>query len=249
MKEYILQLPTFEGPLDLLLHFVRTRDVDIRNLPIAPICHEYLEFLQACEEIDLAPSSEWLAMAARLIYIKSCTLLPSRGLDEAPGSECYWPDVEDPKTALIRELLERERLMAIRQVLPVMRLKEERSLASFRRQAGNEFEVDEKVTYELGELGIYDLLDLWRGVLIRREKKRPMEMEIRHLKLSEVIKELLSRFLPKGASRFFRALLPQKFVLHQAVMTFLAILELARTGRVKLYQSDPTDLLTVERIR
>ena len=60
-------MPSFEGPLDLLLHFVRTRELDIRRLPIAPICHDYLEFLRACEEIDLTLSSEWLAMAARLI--------------------------------------------------------------------------------------------------------------------------------------------------------------------------------------
>ena len=248
MREYILQIPSFEGPLDLLLHFVRTRDVDIRRLPIAPICHDYLEFLRACEEIDLSLSSEWLTMAARLVYIKSCTLLPSRGLDEAPGTESYWADVEDPKAELIRELLDRERLVAIRRVLPVLQARESHELATYYRTC-SDTEEGEKQTFDLGELSIYDLLDLYRHTLLRREKNKPMEVEVRQLRLSEVIRELLTRWLPRGVTRMFRALLPAKFSLHQAVMTFLAILELNRTGRIKLDQTDPYGHLSVERIR
>ncbi len=247
MREYILQLPSFEGPLDLLLHFVRTRELDIRNLPIAPICHDYLEFLRACGEIDLTLSSEWLAMAARLIYIKSCTLLPGRALDEAPGNESLW-DVEDPKAQLIRELMDRERLLAIRKVMPNLRNRESRSLSSFTRSERNgEDEIG--TTYDLGEIGIFDLLDLYRRVLIRRERHRPMEIEVRQLRLSEVIREILSRWLPRGARKFFRALLPEEFSLHQAVMTFLAILELAKMGRVRLNQSGPYESLSIERVR
>ena len=248
MKEYILQLPSFEGPLDLLLHFVRTRELDIRRLPIAPICHDYLEFLRACEEIDLTLSSEWLAMAARLIYIKSCTLLPGRMLDEAPGNESLWDDVEDPRQQLIRELMDRERLLAIRKVMPGLRLMEDASLGSFNRIRQDEDENGER-TYDLGEVGIYDLLDLYRRVLISHERRAPMEIEVKQMRLSEVIRELLGRWLPRGAVKFFRMLLPRDFNMHQAVMTFLAVLELAKVGRVKLSQSDPYDDLSVERLR
>ena len=248
MKDYVLQLPSFEGPLDLLLHFVRTREFDIRNLPIAPICQDYLEFLRSCEEIDLTLSSEWLAMAARLIYIKSCTLLPSRGLDEAPGSEAYWPDVEDPKQALIRELLDRERLMAIRNSIPGMRSREMDGMTSYSRDIDEGYE-EREITYDLGELGIYDLLDLYRKVLIRRDQKGPMEIETKHLRIGDVIREILSRWLPKGVKKFFASLLPENYTRHQVVMTFLAILELARGDRVILVQNDPQDLLSVERIR
>ena len=248
MREYILQLPTFEGPLDLLLHFVHTRDVDIRSLPIAPICHDYLEFLRACDEIDLTLSSEWLAMAARLIYIKSCTLLPSRGLDEAPGTESYWSDVEDPKAELIRELLERERLMAIRKALPGLQARESQELSTYTRRPPDE-DSEPAASYELGELGIFDLLDIYRRVLIRRAKDRPMEVEVRHLRLSEVIRDLLTKWLPRGVTRLFRTLLPGNFTMHQAVMTFLAVLELARMGRVKLDQTDPFAQLSVHRMR
>ncbi len=249
MREFILQLPSFEGPLDLLLHFVRTRDVDIRSLPIAPICREYLEYLRACEEIDLGLSSEWLAMAARLIYIKSCTLLPSRGLDEAPGSEAYWPDVEDPRAELIRELMDRERLMAIRKVVPAFQRRESAAIATFTRRAGLAIDQDGERTYDLGELGIFDLLDLYRKTLLRRRHDRPLEVDVRQLSVGEVIREILSRWLPKGVTRFFRALLPEKYSLHRAVMTFLALLELARDGRVELSQSDPMGQLSVERLR
>ena len=184
MKDYILQLPSFEGPLDLLLHFVRTRELDIRNLPVAPICRDYLDYIRACEEIDFTLSSEWLAMAARLIYIKSCTLLPGRMLDEAPGTESLWMDTEDPKSQLIRELMDRERLVAIRNAMPGLRTKETESLASYHRAVEDDDE--EQITYELGEIGIYDLLDLYRQVLLRREKHQTMEIEVRQLRLSEV---------------------------------------------------------------
>ena len=248
MQDYVLQLPSFEGPLDLLLHFVRTRELDIRNLPIAPICRDYLEFIKTCEEVDISLSSEWLAMAARLMYIKSCTLIPGRMLDEAPGSESLWGDVEDPRGALIRELMDRERLLAVRNAMPGLRLKESESLATYRREVEDTDE-EPVINYELGELGIFDLLDMYRQILLRREKRRPMEIEVRHLKLSEVIRDILSKWLPKGAVRFFRALLPEDFSVHQAVMTFLAILELARDERIRLMQPDPFDKLSVERLK
>lgn len=240
-------MPSFEGPLDLLLHFVRTRELDIRNLSIAPICREYLAFIRACEEVDITLTSEWLAMAARLIYIKSCTLLPGRYLDEAPGNESLWSDTEDPKAQLIRELMDRERLLAIRNIAPILRSSESENLASFKRTNDNDEEAT--ITYDLGELGIFDLLDLYRRVLLRHDKNQPMEIKVKHLRLSEVIRDILSRWLPRGARKFFRALLPEKFNLHQAVMTFLAVLELAKSGRLELIQSDPAEQLAIERLR
>jgi segregation and condensation protein A len=249
LKEYIVNLPEFEGPLDLLLLYVHNNNVDIRHLPIAPICEQYLSFLRAAEEIDLSLSSEWLAMASRLIYIKSCTLLPGRMLDEAPGNESLWDDVEDPKNKLILELMERERLLAIRNALPVLRIKEARNIGTYTRHAISDVENTEVTTYELGEVGIFDLLDHYRSSLLRSQTREPMEINMKFRKLSEIIRELLSRFLPKGVTRFFRKLLPERFTVNECVMTFLAILELARTDRVKLYQSDPNSELQVERIR
>lgn len=243
-----MQLPSFEGPLDLLLHFVRTRDIDIRRLPIAPMCRDYLEFLRACEEIDLTLSSEWLAMAARLLYIKSCTLLPGRGLDEAPGTESYWPDTEDPRGKLIRELMDRERLLAIRRAMPALRLRESGSLARHTR-SGSEMDTESSRTYDLGEISVYDLLDLFRRCLIRRREREPLELEVHHMSLGEAIRDILRNWLPKGVTKLFRALLPERYTLHRAVMTFLAVLELARTGRVKMDQADPFEPLSVERVR
>lgn len=248
MKDYILELPSFEGPLDLLLHFVHTNELDIRHLPIAPICKQYLEFLRACEEVDITLSSEWLAMAARLIYIKSCTLLPGSMLEEAPGTESFWTDTPDPRQELIRELLERERLLAIRKTLPVLRVAESRTLDSYTRFDLGEPETDKQYSWSLGELSIHDLLDLYRSTLLRKQSEKSLEITVRHLRLGEVIKEILSRFLPKGTRKFFASLLPPKFSLHQSVMTFLAILELAKSGRVYLHQHDPFTELEIERI-
>ena len=102
--------------------------------------------------------------------------------------------------------------------------REAQELATYTRIV--ELDEEPQPTYELGEIGIYDLLDIYRQTLVRRDKGRPMEVEVRHLRLSEVIREILTRWLPRGVTRIFRALLPVNFPLHQAVMTFLAVLEL-----------------------
>jgi segregation and condensation protein A len=158
--------------------------------------------------------------------------------------------VEDPRAQLIRELLDRERLVAIRRALPVFQARETIELSTYTRSPADiDVEASLGRTYHLGELGIYDLLDMYRRVLIRREKDQPMEVAVRQLRLSEVIRDILSRWLPRGVTRLFRSLLPSRFSLHQAVMTFLAVLELARVGRVRLEQSDPFDQLQVQRVR
>ena len=247
MKEYILQLPSFEGPLDLLLHFVRTRNVDIRHILIAPICHDYLEFLRTCKEIDITLSSEWLAMTARLLYIKSCALLPARELDEAPGSESIWYDIEDPKAQLIRELLDRQRLLAIRRALPKLQALETKELATYTR--GYLGEIERNRTFELGEISVFDLLGFCRQALARQKKSHTMEITVRHLRLSDVIRDILTHRLPRGTKKLFMHLLPLRWNLHQLIMTFLAVLELAKNGRVKLEQRDPFDNLEIERVK
>ncbi|MCK4719604.1 hypothetical protein KAU08_03030, partial [bacterium] len=132
--------------------------------------------------------------------------------------------------------------------MPEMRSKELIGISSYSRNQ-SETEDDHQVTYDLGELGIYDLLDLYRRVLIHRETRGPLEIQSKHLSLGDVIREILSRWLPRGARKFFVSLLPESFTEHQVVMTFLALLELARGERVILTQSDPYEQLGIERLR
>ena len=76
-----------------------------------------------------------------------------------------------------------------------------------------------------------------------------MEITVRHLRLSDVIRDILTHRLPRGTKKLFMHLLPLRWNLHQLIMTFLAVLELAKNGRVKLEQRDPFDNLEIERVK
>ena len=99
---YKIQLPVYEGPLDLLLDLIRKQEIDIHNIPIAKITQQYLDYLHQLEKLDIDVSSDFLYMAASLIYIKSKMLLP---VDPLAGPE----EQLDPREDLVHRLLEHEK--------------------------------------------------------------------------------------------------------------------------------------------
>src|SRR5881227_1120764 len=100
MEDLKISLPLYEGPLDLLLDLIRRQKLDIYDIPIAKITEQYLEYLHLIEQLDVA--SEFLVIAAQLIYIKSRMLLP-------PDPDATPDEQEDPRAELIRRLLEYEK--------------------------------------------------------------------------------------------------------------------------------------------
>src|SRR5438132_4238343 len=96
---YAVKLPAFEGPLDLLLHLIKTNEINIYDIPIAMITQQYLDYLKMMKNLNLSIAGEFIVMAATLIYIKSKTLLPP---EETPLEE----QEEDPRAELVRRLLE-----------------------------------------------------------------------------------------------------------------------------------------------
>src|SRR5437764_10228631 len=102
MIDLKISLPLYEGPLDLLLDLIRRQKLDIYDIPIAKITEQYLSFLHLMEQMDVDVASEFLVIAAQLIYIKSKMLLPP---DPDGGPE----EQEDPRAELVRRLLEYEK--------------------------------------------------------------------------------------------------------------------------------------------
>src|SRR5688572_2045951 len=99
-----IRLPEFEGPLDLLLYLIRKNEVDVHDIPIAPITRQYMEYLDLMKELNLDVAGEFMVMAATLIHIKSKMLVPVDPT-EAEGEE----GAEDPREELVRRLLEFQR--------------------------------------------------------------------------------------------------------------------------------------------
>ena len=109
-EQYKVKLPVFEGPLDLLLYLIRKEEVSIYDIPIARITAQYLEYLKAMSELDIAVAGEFLVMAATLIHIKSQMLLPRDpdAIEEA---------IEDPRSELVYQLLEHQKFKGAANVL------------------------------------------------------------------------------------------------------------------------------------
>src|SRR3954471_17942024 len=101
MEELNISLPLYEGPLDLLLDMIRRQKLDIYDIPIAKVTEQYLAYLHFIQELNIDMASEFLLIAAQLIYIKSRMLLP-------PDPDATGEEAEDPRAELVRRLLEYE---------------------------------------------------------------------------------------------------------------------------------------------
>src|SRR3989441_2107267 len=117
---YKIQIPMYEGPLDLLLDLIRKQEINIHDIPIAKITTQYLEYLHKLDELNIDVSADFIYMAATLIYIKSKMLLPP---DPLAGSEGQ----EDPRAELVQRLAEHEKFKNAAQLLYQKRSEEHTS--------------------------------------------------------------------------------------------------------------------------
>lgn len=215
-------IEAFSGPLDLLLHLIRVNEVSITDIPIARITEQYAVFLDAMRELDLDVASEYVALAAELIYIKSRMLLP-----RPPGA----PE-EDPRQDLVRRLQEYERF--------------KRTAETFHEidtlRAGlwprPETPIPPSPDGETLEVSLFDLIEAFRQVTDRYRLANPPALEIRHLRfsVSEKIRELVARLEEAAGSLPLLEFLGTLRYRAEAVTAFLAALELVRLGVVRVFQ-------------
>jgi len=214
-------LEAFSGPLDLLLHLIRVNELSITDIPISRITEQYAAYLDAMRELDLDVASEYVALAAELIYIKSRMLLP-----RAPGA----PE-EDPRHDLVLRLQEYERF--------------KKTAEDFHEidtlRAGlwprPETPVPPSPDGETLEVSLFDLIEAFRLVTDRYRFAHPPALEIRHLRfsVSEKIRELVARLEEGGTLPLLEFLGTMRYRA-EAVTAFLAALELVRLGLVRLFQ-------------
>lgn len=221
-QDYQVQLDIFEGPLDLLLHLIRSEEIDIYDIPIARITDQYLAFLDQMQELQITVAGEFLVMAATLIYIKSRMLLPAE------------PDVEsgeagDPRQELVDQLLEHERFRRAAGLLHDRQVVEE----SVWTRGEWEFAEDEK---EAVDANVFELVSAFSRVVERFKEQIVIEVASETVTLEQKLAEL--RQLIKVQREFLFSL----FLRRQAsrvhlVVTFFALLEMARVGEIRLRQT------------
>jgi segregation and condensation protein A len=223
---YKVTLPSFHGPLDLLLHLIRKHEVDISDIPIVLITEQYNAYLDAMTELDLDVAADYIYMAALLINIKSRMLLPrEEGAEE---------DVDDPRKELVDRLLEYQRFKAVAESfaeLDVLRM----GMWARPRAAMPGF--DEPAELDMSEVSLFDLIDAFRTALVRFRQNHPQSVELQRLvhKVSVKMAELYEKVLEKSPIRL------QWFLegrdRNELIAIFLAMLELVRLGGIHLQQS------------
>jgi len=223
-EDYRVELPVFNGPLDLLLYLIKKEEVDIYDIPIARITRQYLKYIELMSELDLEVAGEFILMAATLIHIKTRMLLPRDEND---------PDEVDPRQELIEALLEYRKYKEASEVLRDKAQIEDRKYVPPNPVQKVEGRVDlEPVTT------LYDLLCAFRDVMKERPAEAVHEVKSRDVTIEDRISHVLAILRSVEYSTFVElfADVPTKMV---AVVTFIALLELVRSHRIKVYQSVP----------
>lgn len=226
-----LRLPLFEGPLDLLLHLCRRQAVSLAEVPLATVTAQFLAYLDVMERLELEVAGEFVETAALLCLLKSRELLPTPPPEE-PGEA-----VADPRRELLARLLDLKRYRALARELERLPW---RDRDFFLRPAVVEGEVgaDEEGALQIEPL---DLLIALRDLLeVRRRAKVVHEAPAPRKRLQDRLDEVMDRLRATGASTLWDLLTdddaPQ--LRAQLVLTILALLELARQGRLRMDQPE-----------
>lgn len=236
-----VRLDAFEGPLDLLLHLIQKHELDIFDVPIAFITEEYLRYLDAMVRLDLGVVGEYLVMAATLIQIKSAMLLPKPPRDDEEEDE------GDPREALIRRLLEYQRFKdAAARLLAEVQLYRD----TFPRPPLDEAPRPPRTLDELEAPGLFELIEVFQA-LIKKHRNPVMHEVSRHeLSIKDAIHSIAG-FLDATPRTTLRELMAESThadPVHRVVITFMALLEMAKLRLITLFQARITsDDLIVER--
>jgi len=223
-----VKLSNFEGPLDLLIHLIRQHEVNIHDIPIALITAQYLEAIGLLQELDLDIAGEFLVMAATLIHIKSKMLLPRP--ETAAGVE---GEEEDPRDELVRRLLEHEKFKA---AAGLLHEREQLRAAQWLRPDGRvaEIAVDD---YEPElEVDLFSLLTAFQAVVQRLKQRPKVRLPPEQLSVEARIEQLLARLSETDACGF-EDLFADADDRAGLIVTFLALLEMIRLKRVRVFQS------------
>jgi len=240
--QYRVEIPTagFEGPLDLLLHLIQQHELDILDIPIRFVTARFLQYLAVMRTLSIDVASEYLVMAATLAHIKSKMLLPTvpEGQDEGlPGEE-----EEDPRAELVRRLLEYQKYKAA-----AAELAERGTLGKDVFGRGNN-ETTPTGPAPFAPAGVFSLLDAFEKILKRTNVKLDHEVVFDRISITDRILQLSEKLEVRKAMRFEDLLVePGRTITRfDIVITFLAILEMAKLRMLRVYQSGPLATIHLE---
>ena len=237
-NDYKVQLEIFEGPLDLLLYLIKKDELDIHLISIERITKQYLDYINTFKLLNIDLASEFIVMAANLMYLKSRTLLPRT---EQPPEEDAEDD--DPRWELIRQLIEYKKFKDAAGFLSVRELEQQGRFAH-QPDPGDKPETEPAA---LAEVSIFDLIRAFQNVLKRFEESHDFgDIVDDRYTVADKIEFLLDHFGP-GQSITFDSLFQSATTKAEVIVTFLAVLELMKLNQFVVRQDHLLSAITVER--
>ncbi len=235
---YIIKIDEFEGPLDLLLHLVKQSNIDIYDINISDITRQYLEYLYQWESLNIEVASEYLVMAATLMEIKSKSLLPNNQSDSSEVDE----EVET-RDSLIHRLVEYQKYKEATKLFKDLEM-DRRNIYTKGPSNINEL-LDVKFVNDSG-VSIDDLMKAFSDFLKRKDMEKPIHTKITNKEYSvKKRKEAISKILCSKKKVDFSDLFDH-FNKSYIIVTFLAILELAKEDVVNLVQDANFSNIVIE---
>ncbi|UMZ73907.1 segregation and condensation protein A [Natranaerofaba carboxydovora] len=239
---YKVNLYAFEGPLDLLCHLVKKREINIYDIPISEITEEYFEYIEEWKQMDLEIASEFLVMAANLMEIKSKMLLPSPPKDNEEDEE------EDPREELIKRLVE---YRFYKNIAKNLEIKENEQSKLYKKVSS----VDEYLNKQINQtdssedyfenLNVINLLEAFNNVVERKTRQDNVKDELEKIKNNRInvtVKEKKSFILEslessQNKEMIFQDLMNQNSTTcEELVVSFLALLDLIKEARLDVIQ-------------
>jgi segregation and condensation protein A len=223
---YKINIPMYEGPLDLLLDLIKKQEMNIHDIQISKITSQYLDYLHKLEELNVDVSADFIYMAATLIYIKSKMLLPPDPL-ASPEEQAG-----DPRAELVQRLVEHEKFKNAAQLLYQKQQIEENVWSKPDKSLYN----DEGTEGEL-VVSLVDLVKVFQQVLERRKEVSRIDLQHEQFTVAEMMAQLRAQILASDDNavsliQFFEAC-PSR---HAMIVAFLAVLEMVKMQAVLLAQ-------------
>ncbi|SEM66346.1 condensin subunit ScpA [Ligilactobacillus sp. WC1T17] len=232
MRHLTFKLPTFEGPLDLLLHLIRKNEMDIYDIKMSEITSQYIAYLHQMQELELDIAGEYLLIAAMLINIKSKMLLPTHQEDDFNENT----ELEDPREELVMQLILHQTYQKAAENLRT--LADERSLKYMREPQEPS---KEALKLHLDEQGqdVKLLEKAFARLLLKRKAKTTPQRRVspEKYRLNEILPQLKTRIAAAKEPILFEDLFAQKADVELIVTTFMAMLELMKQNELRVMQA------------
>ncbi|MFT6399835.1 MAG: segregation and condensation protein A [Bradymonadia bacterium] len=231
--EFRFELGEFEGPLDLLLHLIRKHEIDVFDIPISFITDKYLRYIEAMQILDLAIAGEYLVMAATLLHIKSKTLLPRPEVDDdEEGLESQI----DPRAELVRRLLVYQRY---RDVAEHLGGREMEGNDVFRRPSRARGYSADAGPADVVPVDLFHLMDAFRKVMEDAPPEAMHEVTEEQMSIRDAILAIAEHLVESPRATLLELVYltgPEPARL-QIVVTFMAVLEMAKLRLVRVFQT------------